>query len=79
MAQKPDGTLYQLGKYLGLAFLLPSGVIAGYLMGLFVGHFVRWSGCPAVGIILGAAASLVRIFQELLREAKRSENDGGGS
>lgn len=73
MAQKPDSTMYQLGKYLGLAFLLPSGVVAGYLIGLFVEHFVHWSGCRAVGIVLGAAGSLIRIFQELLREVKRSE------
>lgn len=65
--------MYQLGKYLGLAFLLPSGVVAGYLIGLFVEHFVHWSGCRAVGIVLGAAGSLIRIFQELLREVKRSE------
>ena len=78
MAQKPDTTMYQLGKYLGLAFLLPSGVVAGYLIGMFVEHFVHWSGCRAIGIILGAGGSMVRIFQELLRDAKRSDggNDG---
>ena len=65
--------MYQLGKYIGLAFLLPSGVLAGYLIGMFVEHLVHWSGCRAVGIVLGAAGSLIRIFQELLRDVKRSE------
>jgi F0F1-type ATP synthase assembly protein I len=78
MAQKPDSTIYQLGKYLGLAFLLPSGVVAGYLIGIFVEHFVHWSGCRAIGIVLGAAASMVRIFQELLRDMKRSERGDNG-
>jgi len=67
--------MYQLGKYLGLAFLLPSGVVAGYLIGIFVEHFVHWSGCRAVGIVLGALGSMIRIFQELLRDMKRSERE----
>jgi F0F1-type ATP synthase assembly protein I len=75
MAQKPDSTMYQLGKYLGLAFLLPSGVVAGYLIGIFVEHFVHWSGCRAIGIVLGALGSMIRIFQELLRDMKRSERE----
>jgi MFS family permease len=73
MAPKPDSTMYQLGKYIGLAFLLPSGVLAGYLIGMFVEHLVHWNGCRAVGIVLGAAGSLIRIFQELLRDVKRCE------
>ena len=67
--------MYQLGKYLGLAFVLPSGVVAGYLIGIFVEHFVHWSGCRAVGIVLGALGSMIRIFQELLRDMKRSERE----
>ena len=41
MADKPENTLYLLGKYLGLAFLLPSGAIAGYLIGLRIRRFLE--------------------------------------
>lgn len=68
MAQKPDSTLYQLGKYLGWISLLPSGAVAGYLIGRFVQHYVHWEGCVAVGVILGVAAALVKLVQEMLRE-----------
>jgi MFS family permease len=77
MAQKPDSTLYQLGKYLGWISLLPSGAVAGYLIGKFAEHYVHWEGCIAVGVILGIAAALVKLVQEMLRE-DRSKSSGTG-
>jgi hypothetical protein len=71
MAHKPDNTLYLLGKYLGMAFLLPSGAVAGYLMGRFAEHFLHWPGLPAAGIILGVLAALVKLIQELIRDSNR--------
>lgn len=68
MAQKPDNSLYLLGKYLSLVFLLPSGAIAGYLLGSLVEHYTHWSGSVPSGIIFGVVASLVKLFQELLRD-----------
>lgn len=75
MAQKPDSTLYQLGKYLGWISLLPSGAVAGYLIGRFAEHYTHWEGCVAVGVILGIAAALVKLVQEMLRE-DRSASSG---
>jgi hypothetical protein len=68
MAQKPDSTLYQLGKYLGWISLLPSGAIAGYLLGRLAQHYFYWEGSVAVGVIVGIAAALVKLVQEMLRE-----------
>lgn len=77
MAQKPDSTLYQLGKYLGWISLLPSGAIAGYLLGRLVQHYVHWEGSVAVGVILGIAAALVKLVQEMLRENGPKSSAGG--
>lgn len=77
MAQKPDNTLYQLGKYLGWISLLPSGAVAGYFIGTFVEHYVHWEGCVAVGIILGIAVGLIKLVQEMLRE-DRAKPGGRG-
>lgn len=75
MAQKPDHSLYLLGKYLGLVSLLPSGAVAGYLLGAFVEHYTHWSGSKPSGIIFGVLASLVKLFQELLRDEHPKPRD----
>ena len=72
MAEKPESTLYLLGKYLGMAFLLPSGAIAGYLIGLFLEHYLHWGWLRAAGIVVGVIAGLVKLFQELIRDSNRT-------
>ena len=76
MGSKPDNTLFLLGKYLGLVFLLPSGALAGYLLGAFAAHWVDWPGVRGLGIVVGLIASLVKLVQELLRDAERNETPG---
>jgi hypothetical protein len=79
MPEKPEKTLTLLGKYLSLAMLLPSGALAGYLLGRFAGH-ILYRGAPGHewleggGIVLGVVASLVKLLQELMRDVKREED-----
>ena len=73
MSKKPDSTLYLVGKYIGLASLLPSGAVAGYLIGLFADHYFHRDWLRAAGILLGLAGALFKIVQELLRESHRQE------
>jgi MFS family permease len=75
MADKPETTLYLLGKYLGLVFLLPSGAIAGYLIGLFLEHYLHWGWLRPAGIVVGVIGGLVKLFQELIRDSNRAERD----
>jgi MFS family permease len=77
MEHKPDTSLYLLGKYVGLIFLLPSGAVAGYLIGMVVEHYVHWSAARAFGIVFGVIAALVKLLQELLRDSKRGESGRG--
>jgi MFS family permease len=76
MASKPDSSLYLLGKYLGLVFLLPSGAIAGYLLGGFAEHWLHWSWLRPAGIVLGIVGGFIKLLDELLRDAKRAEKNG---
>jgi MFS family permease len=71
VAQKPDNTFYLLGKYIGLASLLPSGAIAGYLLAAFLENYIHWPGMKPGGILLGVIAGFVKLFQELLRDEKK--------
>ena len=78
MPEKSEKTLALLGKYLSLAMLLPSGALAGYLLGRFAGH-IFYHDTPGHewlqggGIVLGVIASVVKLFQELMRDVKREE------
>jgi hypothetical protein len=78
MPERPEKTLALLGKYLSLAMLLPSGALAGYLLGKFAGH-IFYRDAPGHewlqggGIVLGVVASVVKLFQELMRDVKREE------
>jgi F0F1-type ATP synthase assembly protein I len=71
MAAKPDRSLHWLGKYLSLALVLPSSLVAGYLLGAFADHYFHRPILRAAGILLGMIAGLLQIFKEILRDEKR--------
>jgi MFS family permease len=74
MADKPDSSLYLLGKYLGLMFLLPAAAVAGYLIGLFLEHYLHWAWLRPAGIVFGVIAGLVKLFEELVRDSNRAQH-----
>ncbi len=67
---KPDRSLLLLGKYLSLALTLPASVVAGYILGALADHWLHIPFLRVLGIILGMAAGLIKILQELSRETK---------
>lgn len=70
MPSKPDRSTLWLGKYLSLALTLPASVFSGYLAGAFIQHWVHWTFLPAAGILLGAAAGVIKVIQEVARDDK---------
>lgn len=68
MARKPESSLTWLGKYLSLALTLPASVVAGYILGTALDHWLRFSFLRVIGILLGMAAGLIQIIRELNRE-----------
>jgi hypothetical protein len=73
MPSKPDKSLVQAAKYMGLVFLLPSGAAAGYVIGEVLERYIHWPGIRAAGVVLGVMGGVVRLVQELLRDSKRAE------
>lgn len=67
---KRDNSLFQLGKYLSLAMLLPASVAAGYFVGAAADDWLHLPILRVLGILLGVAAGLTKILQELSREEK---------
>ncbi|MFL6462932.1 MAG: AtpZ/AtpI family protein [Bryobacteraceae bacterium] len=71
MPPKSDGSLTWLGKYLSLALTLPASVVAGYILGAVLDHWLHWPILRAIGILLGMAAGLMQILRELSRDERR--------
>ena len=61
----------QVGKYLGLAFLLPSCTLVGYVMGYFLDKAFGTHFLTFPFLLIGIAAGIL----ELVRELKPT-NDG---
>lgn len=74
MPTKSDRSLFLLGKYLSLALTLPASVAAGYILGALADHWLHVALLRVLGIILGMAAGLIKILQELNRESKRDNS-----
>jgi F0F1-type ATP synthase assembly protein I len=73
---KQQGPLYQGLKYTHIAFALPFGVIAGWLLGSLLDRWLGTTKLNLVGIGLGIIAGfydLIRAYRALSRET-----DGGG-
>ena len=73
MADKPDKSLSTGGKYLALATALPGYVLAGFLLGAFLDHWLHWPILKALGVILGTFGGLSEIVRQLLRDEKRAQ------
>lgn len=70
MPTKPDRSTLWLGKYLSLALTLPASVFAGYLAAKFLQHWLHWTLLPVVGVLLGSAAGMIKVIQEISRDDK---------
>ncbi len=71
MPVKPDRSIHWLGKYLSLALVLPSSLVAGYFLGTLAAHYFHLPILPAVGILLGMVGGLIQVFKEVSKDEKR--------
>ena len=71
MPPRPDKSLLWLGKYLSLALTLPASAVAGYILGTLADHWLHRPVLRAVGILLGMAAGVIKIIQELTRDDRK--------
>ena len=68
--------LAKVGFYTSLGFILPSGILGGYLFGWWIDGWLHTA--PVLGII-GAFAGGAAGFIEILRLLKRVEKNESGS
>jgi hypothetical protein len=73
MANRPAKSLITGGKYLALASALPGYVLAGFLLGAFVDHWLHWPILRALGVISGTFTGLAQLVRQLLLDEKRAQ------
>jgi F0F1-type ATP synthase assembly protein I len=60
----------QVGRYSQLAFMLPAGTVAGYLLGALLDRWLHTSWINIVGLLLGTAAGLIELIRTVARDTK---------
>src|SRR5579871_6413548 len=60
----------QVGRYSQLAFMLPAGTVAGWLLGSLLDHWCHTTWISIVGLLLGTAGGLVELIRQVSRDTK---------
>jgi len=58
----------QVARFSQLAFILPAGTIAGYLLGALLDRWLHTRWISVVGLILGSAAGIIELIRTVSRE-----------
>jgi len=69
MASPDDRWQKQLGKYLGLAFLMPCCTVVGFVIGHYLDKAFGTHFLTLVFLLFGIAAGFVEVFRELKPDA----------
>ena len=60
----------QFGRYSQIAFLLPAGTVAGYLLGAALDRWLHTAWIAVVGLILGSVGGLIELIRTVSRDTK---------
>ncbi len=60
----------QVGRYSQLAFMLPAGTVAGWLLGSLLDRWMHTSWISIVGLLLGTAGGLIELIRQVSRDTK---------
>ena len=65
-----DNQYKQVGKYIGLAFLLPSCTLVGYAMGYFLDKAFGTHILTLIFLLFGIAAGIIELIREIKPDDK---------
>ena len=60
----------QFGRYSQLAFMLPAGTVAGWLLGSVLDRWIHTNWIRIVGLLLGTVAGLIELIRAAERDTK---------
>jgi len=65
---RKDNPMVQVGRYLGLAFLIPSSALVGYLIGYLLDKWLHTKFLTLTFLILGIASGMIELVRELTKD-----------
>ena len=68
-------TMRQLAEYSQIGFVLPTAIVAGWLVGLGLDHWLHTHWLYLAGVILGSVAGFVDLIRTLLKPEKPPKDD----
>jgi F0F1-type ATP synthase assembly protein I len=71
--QNPDkkkSPWVQFGRYSQLAFMLPAGTVAGWLLGSLLDRWLHTTWISIVGLLLGTVGGLIELIRTVSRDTK---------
>ena len=69
-SEKKKSPWVQVGRYSQLAFMLPAGTVAGWLLGSLLDHWMHTSWIKVLGLILGTSGGLIELIRTVSRDTK---------
>ena len=69
-SDKKKSPWVQFGRYSQIAFILPAGTVAGYLIGALLDRWLHTSWISVVGLVLGTAGGIIELLRVVLRDTK---------
>ena len=69
--QKEESTWVQIGRFTQLAFLLPAGTVAGWLLGTALDRWLPQHWISTVGFILGTVAGFIELIRTVLARSSQ--------
>ena len=67
--QKPDRFFASAAKYTAIATALPGAVLAGYLIGYGLDHWLGTTWLKILFVILGTVAGFAELIRQVLRDS----------
>ena len=64
--KQEESTWVQIGRFTQLAFVLPAGTVAGWLLGTALDHWLHQRWLSTVGLILATVAGFVELIRTVL-------------
>jgi F0F1-type ATP synthase assembly protein I len=69
-SDKKKSPWVQVGRYSQIAFMLPAGSVAGYLIGALADRWLHTNWISVVGLVLGTAGGVIELLRVVLRDTK---------
>jgi ATP synthase protein I len=70
--KRNENVLAMVGKYMSLAFVIPSTTFAGYVIGYLLDKVFDTTYLRIVFLFIGIAAGFTELFRELLKDSKNA-------